>query len=119
MMLADDVHRGEPIFLRLRFSFQTPKVELETTAVCEGQPGGSGLKCYVIGMGGELDVSVEITDRRCSPSPSPCASGNLAVARQMPTTASRSGVTTSFSGSSDGPAKLALRSPMTSKSERE
>jgi hypothetical protein len=59
LMLADDVHRGEPILLRLRFAFRIPKVDLETTGVCEGQPGGNGLKCYVIDMGGELDVGVE------------------------------------------------------------
>jgi len=39
MFLADDGHRGEPIFLRLRFAFRRPKVERETAAVCGGQPG--------------------------------------------------------------------------------
>jgi hypothetical protein len=33
MMLADDVHRGEPNILRLRSSSQTPKVELEATGL--------------------------------------------------------------------------------------
>lgn len=56
LMLVDNVHRDEPIALRLRFTFRTPTVELETAGVCEGQPGGSGLKCHVAGMGGELDI---------------------------------------------------------------
>jgi len=57
---------GEPIILRLRFGFRTPKVELYMWGVCEGQHVGSGLKCYVVDMGGELDVGVALTNRRSS-----------------------------------------------------
>jgi len=71
LMLADVVHPGEPITLRLRFGFRTPKVELDTWGVCEGQHVGSGLKCYVVDMGGELDVGVAFNEPALLSMPKP------------------------------------------------
>jgi hypothetical protein len=70
-MLADDVHPGNGIALRLLFVFRKPKIERRGVALCESQPDGSGLKCYVIGMGGEVDVSVETSGAALLSAPKP------------------------------------------------
>lgn len=59
VMLADDIHPGQPIILRLRLTFRKPAAELYASVYCDGAQGDHSLKCQVLGLNGEVDVLVK------------------------------------------------------------